>query len=209
MRMRVCVGRLIPDAAFSPCIYGQMGRCTAPCNLSVDQDSYDSQVRQAVDFLRGRTGPLLTELAAARDQSARAMRFEEAQRYQRDLDALSLLASRERRLSRAVEENNLVIVDGGRGYVVLSGRLAWQTQLDSPHAARALAAFVADNFGRYRGCPIAREELEPMLIVSRWLRERSADEGRLIFLDGPILPVQALMAPCAHAAGPGAVGRPA
>jgi len=202
MRLRVCVGRLMPDAAFSPCIYGQMGRCTAPCNLSVDQDSYDSQVRRAVDFLRGRTGPLLTELAAARDRSARAMRFEEAQRYQRDLDALSLMASRERRLSRTVEENNLVIVDGGRAYVVLSGRLAWHTELDSPQAARTLAAFVADNFGRYQGRPIAREELEPMLIVSRWLRERGADEGRLIFLDGPVLPIQALIAHCGPAADP-------
>ncbi len=210
MRLRVCVGRLMPDAAFSPCIYGQMGRCTAPCNLSVDQGSYDSQVRRAVDFLRGRTGPLLTELAAARDRSARAMRFEEAQRHQRDLDALSQMASRERRLSRAVEENNLVIVEGGRAYVVLNGRLAWQTQLDSAQAARTLAAFVADNFGRYQGRPIAREELEPMLIVSRWLRERSADEGGLIFLDGPILPVQALIAHCGPAAGPQeAADRPA
>jgi hypothetical protein len=130
------------------------------------------------------------------------MRFEEAQRHQRDFDALSLMASRERRLSRVVEENNLVIVDGGRTYVVLSGRLARQAELDSPQAARDVTAFVADNYGRYRGHPIAREELEPMLVVSRWLRERSADEGRLIFLDGPVLPIQALIAHCGQAADP-------
>ena len=145
MRLRICSGRLMPDAAASPCIYGQIGHCTKPCDLSVDQDSYDAQVRQAIDFLRGRTGPLLTQLAAARDQSARAMRFEEAQRHQRDLDALSLFASRERRLSRAVEENNLVIIDGGLAFVVLSGRLAYQTELDSSPAAHALTAFVAGN----------------------------------------------------------------
>jgi hypothetical protein len=210
MRLRVCAGRLAPEAGFSPCIYGQMGRCSAPCNLSVDQDAYDSQLRRAVDFLRGRTGPLLTQLAAARDQASRAMRFEAAQRHQRDLDTLSLLASRERRLSRAVEENNLVIIDGGQAYVVLSGRLAWRTELDSPPAARDLAAFVALNFGRYQGRPIAKEELEPMLIVSRWLRERRADEGRLLFLDGPFLPVQALLAHCDEPSRPGtgAMGEP-
>ena len=38
-----------------------------------------------------------------------------------------------------------------------------------------------------------------MLIVSRWLRERRADEGRLIFLEGPFLPLQALLAHCATA----------
>ena len=210
MRLRVCAGRLAPEAGFSPCIYGQMGRCSAPCNLSVDQDAYDSQLRGAVDFLRGRAGPLLTQLAAARDQASRAMRFEAAQRHQRDLDALSLLASRERRLSRAVEENNLVIIDGGQAYVVLGGRLAWRTEMDSPPAARDLAAFVALNFGRYQGRPIAKEELEPMLIVSRWLRERRADEGRLLFLDGPFVPVQALLAHCDEPSRPGtgAMGGP-
>jgi DNA polymerase-3 subunit epsilon len=196
MRLRVCSGRLAPDASFSPCIYGQMGRCTAPCNLSVDDDSYDAQLRQALEFLRGRSGSLLTRLVAARDQASRAMRFEEAQRHQRDLDALSTLASRERRLSRSVEENNLIVFDGMLSYVVLSGRLAYQTELNSPDAARQLAAFVADHFECYRGRPIAREELEPMLVVSRWLRERRADEGQLLFLDGPVVPLQAVLAHC-------------
>lgn len=196
MRLRICSGRLMPEAGASPCIYGQIGHCTRPCDLSVDEDSYDAQVRQAINFLRGRTGPLLTQLAAARDQSARAMRFEEAQRHQRDLDALSLFASRERRLSRAVEENNLVIIDGGLAFVVLSGRLAYQTELDSS-SAQALTAFVACNYGRYQGQPIAKDDLEPMLLASRWLRERRADEGQLIFLEGPFLPLEALAPHCA------------
>jgi DNA polymerase-3 subunit epsilon len=196
MHLRVCKGRLAPEAAFSPCIYGQMGRCTAPCNLSVDGDAYDAQVRQAVEFLRGRTTPVLTGLAAARDQASRAMRFEEAQRHQRDLDALVIFASRERCLSQTVEENNLIIVEGALAYVVLSGRLAYQTELDSLQAAHQLTAFVADNYDRYRGRPITKDELEPMLIVSRWLRERRADEGRLLFVKGPFVPIQAVLAHC-------------
>jgi len=195
-RLRVCSGRLAPDAAASPCIYGQMGRCTAPCNLSVDQDAYEVQLRGALAFLRGRTTPVLTSLAEARDQASRAMRYEEAHRYQRDLDALGMLAVRERRLSRAVEENNLVIIEGARAYVVLSGRLVHQTVLTSDQAVREMTAFIADNYDRYRGQPIAKHELEPMLIVSRWLRERRADEGHVLFLDGPFLPIQAVLAHC-------------
>lgn len=196
LRLRTCTGRLKPDSAASPCIYGQIGNCTRPCDLSVDQETYDAQVRQAMDFLRGRTGPILTQLAAAREQSARAMRFEEAQRHQRDLDVLSLFSSRDRRLSRAVEESNLVIIDGGVAFVILSGRLAFQVELGSDEAAHRLTAFVAENYGRYQGQPIAKEDLESMLIVSRWLRERQADEGRLLFLDGPFLPMQAVLAHC-------------
>ena len=196
MRLRVCKGRLQPGSAFSPCIYGQMGRCTAPCNLSVDSDAYDSQVRQALQFLRGRTGQVLTGLAAARDQASKAMRFEEARRCQRDLDALAVFASRERRLSQIVEDNNLIIFEGALAYVVIGGRLAYQTELDSLQSARVLTAFVAENYDSLRARPIAKDELEPMLIVSRWLRERRADEGQLLFIGGPFVPLQAVLAYC-------------
>jgi DNA polymerase-3 subunit epsilon len=209
-RVRVCAGKLSPDPDFSPCIYGQMGRCSAPCNLGVDRETYDAQIARAIQFLRGRTGPILQALAVARDHASASMRFEEAQRYQRDIDALTSMARRERRLSRAVEENNLVIIDGSHAYVVLGGRLALRCELDSERAARTVAAFVAENYDRYRGRPIARDELEPMLIVSRWLHERRPDEGRLLFLDGPFLPWQALMAgisPATPDAGQSLAGR--
>ncbi len=187
--LRTCAGRLRPDADFSPCMYGQMGHCSAPCNLSIDASAYEDRVRDAVGFLRGsRTGSILGGLAKARDQAASAMRFEEANRYHRDLEALATLSSRVSRLSQVVTENNLVIVTGEgndrAAHVVLSGRLAMTRQLESSEVAADVARFIADNFERYRAIPIARHELEPMMIVARWLRERR-DEGRVINLSGP------------------------
>lgn len=187
--LRTCSGRLEPSVDFSPCIYGQMGHCSAPCNLSIDGSAYEDRVRDAVGFLRGsRIGSILGGLAKARDQAASAMRFEEANRFHRDLESLATLSSRVSRLSQVVTENNLVIVTGAgedrAAHVVLSGRLAMTRQLDSPQAGEDVARFVADNFDRYRALPIARHELEPMMIVARWLRERS-DEGAVINLTGP------------------------
>ena len=79
--LRTCGGKLAPSEEFSPCIYGQMGHCAAPCNLTIDEDAYADRVRRAVEFLRGRSGPLLGDLARARDQAAAAMRFEEARAF--------------------------------------------------------------------------------------------------------------------------------
>src|SRR5439155_9175455 len=79
--LRTCSGKLAPHVDFSPCIYGQMGHCSKPCDVSVTQDAYDAGVRRAVEFLRGRTGRLMGELVAARDQAARAMLFEAADRH--------------------------------------------------------------------------------------------------------------------------------
>jgi len=194
--LRTCAGKLAPHEDFSPCIYGQMGRCTAPCNMSIDVDAYAERVRRAVGFLRGRSGPLLGELARARDQAAAAMRFEEAGRFRRDLESLTTLAHRASRLSQVVTENNLVIVTGENGdraaHVVLAGRLAMTRHLGEAGAALEVATFVAENYERFNLKPVERGELETMSIVARWLRERPSDEGRLIYLTGPHLDPTAL-----------------
>jgi len=198
--LRVCSGQLEPNEDFSPCIYGQMGHCAAPCNLSIDEDRYGVQVGRAVAFMRGRSGPLLGELARGRDQAASSLRYEEARRHHRDLEALTTLTERVTRLSRVVTENNLVIVAPALApelpaalvYVVLSGRLALVRELDTPEAADEVSAFVAANYESYRMRAVARPELEPMMIVARWLKERAGDDARLIHLEGPVVEASAI-----------------
>ncbi|MBV8451100.1 MAG: GIY-YIG nuclease family protein [Deltaproteobacteria bacterium] len=207
--LRSCAGRLEPREDFSPCIFGQIGHCAAPCNLSVNEDAYNYQASRAISFLRGRSGPILSELVQARDQAAAAMRFEEATRHHRSLKALATLAERTTRLSRVVTENNLVIMLGGQqaeatarasgderlepvstkcpvAYVVLSGRLALMRELDSPQAESDVAQFVAQNYELYKLRPVVRAELEAMTIVARWLKERASTDGRVIPITGAV-----------------------
>jgi DNA polymerase-3 subunit epsilon len=207
--LRICAGRLAPDADVSPCIYGQMGHCAAPCNLTIDEDAYSERVRRAVSFLRGRSGPILGDLARARDQAGAAMRFEEARRCHHDLEALAAFTDRVSRLSRVITENQMVIVIGSEeinpdidapavgtpsiAYVVLSGRLALTREMTCAADATAIADFVAANFERYRVRAVTRDEIEPMMIVARWLKERAPEDGRLVRLSGPTLDPQLLL----------------
>ncbi len=217
--LRSCGGKLQPHEGFSPCIYGQIGQCTAPCNLTVSEEIYNQRASRAISFLRGRSGPILGDLARARDQAAAAMRFEQAQRLHRDLEALATLADRTTRLSRVITENNLVIVLGeqcGDGshqangddsreslraeppvaYVVLGGRLALMRQLDSDQAGCEITAFVEQYFELYKMRPVMRAELEAMAIIGRWLKERDHTDGRIIPLHGAILDPAWLKTPC-------------
>ena len=207
--LRSCSGRLEPHEDFSPCIYGQIGHCAAPCNLSVGEDLYNQQASRAISFLRGRSGPILSDLLRARDQAAAAMRFEEAKRHHRSLAALATLAERTTRLSRVVTENNLVIVVGGHwaeasaavnaddrlkpvsnerpvAYVILSGRLALKREVDSPQAGCAVAQFIAQNYDLYKLRPVVRTELEAMTIVASWLKERAPTDGRIVSINGAV-----------------------
>jgi hypothetical protein len=65
-------------------------------------------------------------------------------------------------------------------------------RLDSDEAATEVREFVAVNYERYKLKAVERGELEEMSIVARWLRERTPDEGRLIYLNGPYLEPLAL-----------------
>ena len=208
--LRSCSGRLEPHEDFSPCIYGQIGHCAAPCNLSVSEDLYNQQASRAISFLRGRSGPILSDLMRARDQAAAAMRFEEAKRHHRSLAALATLAERTTRLSRVVTQNNLVIVVGDHwaeasaavnaddrlkpasnecpvAYVILSGRLALKREVDSPQAGCAVAQFIAQNYDLYKLRPVVRTELEAMTIVARWLKERAPTDGRIVSINGAVI----------------------
>jgi excinuclease UvrABC nuclease subunit len=153
MGLRTCSGKLTPDPDFSPCIYGQMGHCTAPCNASISEDNYNDSVRQAISFMRGRAGAVMGELARARDRAAELMRFEEAHRHQRELRALSAFTDRATRLSRSIIENNLVIVikpapstevssqaDASGGMITAAPRHALAGGADALEAASASTA---------------------------------------------------------------------
>jgi excinuclease UvrABC nuclease subunit len=199
--LRTCAGRLEPSPDISPCVYGQMRHCAAPCNETVGADDCNQRVRRAVVFLRGRGGAMMGALAKARDQMARSMRFEEANFCHRDLEAFAAFSERVTRLSRVVTENNLAIVflpDAGhetaRIHVVLAGRLAAARELDTPDAPERIAAFVAAHYDLYRSRTLGRGKIEAMAIVARWLRERAADDGRIIHLNGRRLETAAIRA---------------
>ncbi len=59
---------------------------------------------------------------------------------------------------------------------------------------------MAANYERYRARPVVRDELDAMAIVARWLSERDAADGRLVYLRGPVLEPAALWPPAVKAA---------
>jgi hypothetical protein len=105
-----------------------------------------------------------------------------------------------------VTENNLVIVTGDgddrTAHVVLSGRLAMSRLLEGDEAAHEVTEFIAQNYERYKSKPVERGELEQMTIVARWLRERTPDEGHVLYLNGPQLDPTAFIPELKEASSP-------
>jgi excinuclease ABC subunit C len=71
-----------------PCLEHQIGRCLAPCNGLIDEESYRNLVENVVSFLQGRRRSLITEIKKQMEEAAENLNFEEAARLRDRIGAL-------------------------------------------------------------------------------------------------------------------------
>ena len=189
--LRTCPGKLAPSPDVTPCLSGQLQACTAPCAARVDARDYRAQVDALLAFLDGEDDAPLTRVAARRDLLAEALRFEGAARVQRELEMLEDLRRRRRTLAWIVARQNFVVLlpslarDAALLYAVLGGRLAVEARITATTDLLGAVDLVRERFPRYQGTPLDREDVDGTTIIAAWLRDRQADEGILLPLDGP------------------------
>jgi len=190
-KLRTCPGRLQPAPEATPCLSGQVGACTAPCAARVDEAAYRAQVDACLAFLEGRDERPLAWLAARRDVQAAELRFEAAAQAQRDIELLESLRRRQHRLNWVVTRQNFAVLlptetrEGAVLYVVLGGRLAVEARLAAAADLVSAAALVRERFARYQDAPLTRADVDGTAIMAAWLRDRGAQEGVILPLDGP------------------------
>src|SRR5689334_6474541 len=81
------------EARTRPCLLYQIKRCSAPCTGEIDFAGYSELVREANEFLSGRSRSVQKDLAAAMESASAAMDFEHAAVYRDRLSALSAIQS--------------------------------------------------------------------------------------------------------------------
>ncbi len=90
---RIFLIRTCTDSFFSnrtrPCLLHQIKRCAAPCTNEVSPEQYDELVKQAQDFLSGKSGKLKTHYSEKMQKASDALDFELAATYRDRLSALA------------------------------------------------------------------------------------------------------------------------
>jgi len=79
--IRRCHEELHPAADHPGCIYGEMGKCLAPCNraqIPAEAAAYSAEAASVEAFLNTRGESLLTQLTAEREQASTDLNFERA-----------------------------------------------------------------------------------------------------------------------------------
>ena len=177
-----------------PCLYYQIGQCSAPCHGHISDEDYALLVQQVSDFLRGRYGQVLTVLAARMEQAAQAMRYEEAAALRDQIRAIEHTLEKQKMVSSDGGDIDVIGIDRDGGTVevcilfVRGGRVqetrAYSLRWSLDEAA-LLAGFLQQYYGR--GNIIPPLIIMPVLpdghqLVQQWLSER---RGRKVTLTVP------------------------
>ena len=117
---RAFLVRSCTDAFFEsrtrPCLLYQIRRCSGPCTGEVDFPGYTELVREATDFLSGRSRLVKQELAAEMEKASANLAFETAALYRDRLAALSAVQSQQGINPRTVEEADVFAIHQEGGY---------------------------------------------------------------------------------------------
>ena len=104
------------EARTRPCLLYQIKRCSAPCTREVDFAGYGELVREANEFLSGRSQSVQKELAREMDKASAELDFERAAIYRDRLSALSAIQSHQGINPRSLEEADVFAVHQAGGY---------------------------------------------------------------------------------------------
>ncbi len=99
-----------------PCLLYQIRRCSGPCTGEIDFPGYTELVREATEFLSGRSRLVKQQLAGEMEKASADLEFETAALYRDRLAALSAIQSQQGINPRTVEEADVFAIHQEGGY---------------------------------------------------------------------------------------------
>lgn len=103
-QLRRCEENLTPVPEHPGCIYGEMNKCSRPCQGAVSQDEYRHEANRVEQFLKTRGVSLLEPAESARDRASASMEFEEAEKMHARAERIRTVISASGDLARPVEQ---------------------------------------------------------------------------------------------------------
>jgi excinuclease ABC subunit C len=173
---RAFLVRSCTDAFFEsrtrPCLLYQIRRCSGPCTGEIDCPGYTELVREASDFLSGRSRLVKQQLAGEMEKASAELAFETAALYRDRLAALSAIQSQQGINPRTVEEADVFAIHQEGGY----------------SCVEVFFFRTGQNWGNRAYFPRAEKSFTPEEVLASFLAQFYDDKPppRLILLSHPI-----------------------
>ncbi|MFV3075841.1 excinuclease ABC subunit UvrC [Niveispirillum fermenti] len=113
-QLRTCADTIF-NSRTRPCLQYQIKRCTAPCVEKVGTVEYEQQVREARQFLEGRSRDIQAQLASDMQAAAEALEFERAAKLRDRIRALTAIQAHQDINVEGVDDADIIAAfqDGG------------------------------------------------------------------------------------------------
>jgi len=183
------------EARTRPCLLFQIKRCSAPCTREIDFAGYSELVKEANEFLSGRSQSVQKEMAGEMDKASAALDYERAAIYRDRLSALSAIQSHQGINPRSTDEADVFAVHQAGGYSCVevfffrTGQ-NWGNRAYFPKADRSIGP--AEVLGAFLGQFYDDKPPPRLILVSHDFEERAllaealtAKSGRKVEVSAP------------------------
>ncbi len=175
-----------------PCLFYQIGQCSAPCHGKISQSDYRKLVQGAIQLLEGRESEVIVQLQQRMTKAAEEMRFEDAARLRDQIAAIEKSVEKQKVSDYGGGNQDVIGVhqDGGEVEVTLlfirQGRLIGRRsyplewKLDLPEL---LSGFLQEYYSRQVILPeqlLLPFPLEDAELLGEWLSEKRGKKVRLL-----------------------------
>ena len=174
-----------------PCLFHQIGQCSAPCHGKINQSDYRKLVDGVIQLLEGRESEVISQLQQRMGQAAEDMRFEDAVRLRDQIGAIEKSVEKQKVTDYGGGDHDVIGLhqDGGEVEVTLlfirQGRLIGRRsyplewKLDLPEL---LSGFLQEYYSRQVILPdqlLLPFPLESADLLGEWLSEKRGKKVRL------------------------------
>lgn len=90
------------------CLNYHIKQCMAPCQGNISQETYQQQIKKALDFLNGSYQDTLKELEQKMQEASQQMEFEEAIRYRDLYNSVKQIASKQKITDSTGEDKDVI-----------------------------------------------------------------------------------------------------
>jgi excinuclease ABC subunit C len=110
----------IEQQKFKVCLEYHIGNCKAPCVGSQDELSYQEEIEQARNILKGNLSKVYQYFKSQMQQAALSMQFERAQRFKEKLDTLERFQTKSLVVNRDITSTDVLTVSSTSEYAYVN-----------------------------------------------------------------------------------------
>ncbi len=172
------------------CLYYDIKLCNAPCIGAVSQQEYRQMIQDLMDFLNGRTGPIVERLRDEMLEASERLEFEKAAVKRDQIQAIETVVRRQKVVSPDYVDSDVIamarsdreacvqvfFIRGGkligREYFLLEGT-------DDTPDAEVMAKFMGQFYDQAPSVPpqvLLPHEMEEANIIRQWLKTKRGGE---------------------------------